>query len=263
MCKQRSKHGFGIPQWLAPAVYACALSYASAAMAETPTLVLNDTNAAPFTTVSGDGFLDIVVREAFRRAGLKVKLERLPAERGLLSANTGLEDGDLARIAGLETIYPNLVRVPEKLVDWHFVAFTRRADLQKANWAMLRGVSVGHIKGWKIYEQNLELHPQVTTADSAEQLFSMLDKNRIDVALYARSMGQALVQKMGIQNVRIINPSLAEREMYIYLHRKHADKVPAIAAALREIKAEGFYSRVCQEKLAPYKTETTQCRIPP
>lgn len=260
MFPRHLKHCDGILKWFTPAIYAIAFSISSTAMAETQTLVLNDTNDTPFTTKSGDGFLDIVAREAFRRAGLNLKLERLPAERGLINANIGLEDGDLTRIAGLEKKYPNLVRVPERLIDWHFVAFTRRTDLKSANWATLRGVSVGHIKGWKIYEQNLELHPQVTTADSAEQLFTMLDKNRIDVALYARSMGQALVEKMGIQNVRVIEPSLAEREMFIYLHRKHADKVAAIAAALRDIKREGLYSQVCREKLAPYKSETTQCR---
>ncbi len=257
----QANSGIRIRKWLIAAVSVLALPYSNAPLAETQTLILNDTNAPPFTTESGDGFLDIIASEAFRRAGLRLKLERIPPERGLLNANAGLEDGDFSRIAGLEKAYPNLVRVPEKLVDWHFVAFTRKPDLQNASWAMLQTLSVGHIKGWKIYEQNLQQHPQVTTADNAEQLFAMLDKNRIEVALYARSMGQALVQKMGIQNVRIIEPSLAEREMYIYLHRKHADKAPAIAAALREIKREGLYVKVCKAKLAPFQSETTQCRI--
>ena len=236
------------------------MQYSNVSLAESQTLVLNDTNAAPFTTGTGDGFLDIVLREAFRRADLGLKLERLPAERGLLNANAGLEDGDLSRIAGLEKTYPNLVRVPEKLVDWHFVAFTRKPDLRHITWSMLKPLSVGHIKGWKIYEQNLKQHPQVTTVDTAEQLFTMLDKNRIEVALYERSMGLALVQEMGIQNIRVIEPSLAEREMFIYLHRKHADKATAIATALRTIKREGLYAQVCQAKLAPFKAETTQCR---
>jgi polar amino acid transport system substrate-binding protein len=253
--------GIGILKWLISAFCVLALPYSQASLAETQTLVLNDTNAAPFTTETGDGFLDIIAREAFRRADFGLKLERLPAERGLLNANTGLDDGDLSRIAGLEKIYPNLVRVPEKLVDWHFVAFTRKPDLRHITWSMLQPLAVGHIKGWKIYEQNLLQHQHVTTAGSAEQLFTMLDKNRIEVALYERSMGLALVQKMGIQNIRIIEPSLAEREMFIYLHRKHADKAPAIAAALRDIKREGLYVRVCQAKLAPFKAETTQCQV--
>lgn len=253
--------GIGTCKWLIAAITVLALPYTNASLAETQTLVLNDTNAAPFTTEAGDGFLDIVAREAFRRAGFRLKLERIPPERGLLNANAGLEDGDLTRIAGLEKAYPNLVRVPEKLVDWHFVAFTRKPDLQNASWATLHALSVGHIKGWKIYEQNLKQHSQVTTVDNAEQLFTMLDKNRIEVALYERSLGLALLQTMGMKNIRVIEPSLAEREMFIYLHRKHADKAPSIAATLQAIKREGLYAQVCQAKLAPFKAETTQCRI--
>lgn len=252
---------FNLRGWLVPALLLLSLPHARLVAAEMPLLVLNDTNTAPLTTETGDGFLDIIAREAFRRAGLRLQLVRLPPERGLLNANVGLEDGDLARIAGLEKLYPNLIRVPEKLIDWHFVAFTNKPGLRDAHWATLQPLAVGHIKGWKIYEQNLKQHPQVTATETAEQLFTMLDKNRIDVALYARSMGLALLEKMHIKNVRLIEPLLAEREMFIYLNRRHANKIPALAAALRAIKREGLYARVCREKLEPFKAETTQCQI--
>lgn len=39
-------------------------------------------------------------------ARVKLRLVKLPAERALLNANAGIEDGDLARIAGLETHIP-------------------------------------------------------------------------------------------------------------------------------------------------------------
>ena len=39
--------------------------------------------------------------------------------------------------------------------------------------------------------------------------------------------------------------------MFIYLHKRQADKVPTITAALRAIKAEGLNARVCQKKIAP------------
>ena len=58
--------------------------------------------------------------------GVELRLVKLPAERGLINANAGIEDGDLARITGLEKQYPNLVRVPEKLVDLDFTAFSKQ-----------------------------------------------------------------------------------------------------------------------------------------
>ena len=225
------------------------------------TLVLNDTNDPPYTTVAGDGFVDVIVGEAFRRAGFRLKLIKLPPERGLVNANAGIEDGDLTRIAGLEKNYPNLVRVPEKLMDWHFVAFTRQAKPAEASWNSLEQLSVGHIKGWKIFEQNLRPSTQITTTDNPGQLFAMLDKDRIDVALYERWLGYALAKQMGMQKMRVVEPPLAVREMYIYLHKRHADKIPAIAAALRAIKAEGMYSRVCREKFAPLGASNAQCEV--
>lgn len=233
---------------------------ATGAVNET-TLVLNDTNDPPFTTKAGDGFLDIVAGEAFRRAGLRLILVKLPPERGLVNANAGIEDGDLTRIAGLEKKYPNLVRVPEKLMDWHFVAFARNAEPATASWAKLEPYTVGHIKGWKIFEQSLVPATHITTADNSEQLFSMLDKNRIDVALYERWLGYALARQMRIQNIHVVEPPLAVKEMYIYLHQRHADKVPAIAAALRAIKAEGQYTKICREKFAPLSSSVSQCEV--
>lgn len=261
--EKKQSHGYAFkPFWRLAMLFALLLfANASQAIDQETTLVLNDTNAPPFTTPAGDGFLDIVVGEAFRRAGLHLKLIKLPPERGLVNANAGIEDGDLTRIAGLEKKYPDLVRVPEKLMDWHFVAFARQAQPTEASWTALEPFIVGHIKGWKIYEQNLKPTTHITTADNVEQLFTMLDKNRIDVALYERWLGYALAKKMHIQDLHVVEPPLAIREMFIYLHRRHSDKVPAIAAALRAIKAEGLYAKVCRAKLAPLAANSTQCDV--
>jgi len=232
----------------------------SATAADRPVLVLNDTNEPPFTTVNRDGFLDIIAGEAFRRVGAELQLVKLPAERGLINANAGIEDGDMVRIAGLEKQYPNLVRVPEKLVDWEFSAFSKDASIP-SNWQAIRQRSVGHIKGWKIYELNLTGAERVTTADDPEQLFRLLELNRIDVALYEHSFGEALAKKQGLKGVRSLVPPLASREMFIYLHKRHAAYVPALANALRAIKREGMYARVCREKFSASVPQTLQCEL--
>ncbi len=216
--------------------------------AEMPVLVLNNTNEPPYTTPDGNGFLDLVVREAFRRAGVQLRLVRLPAERALINVDAGLEDGDLTRIVGLEQNYPNLVRVPEKLIDWEFAAFSQNSALP-ARWNVLRAVPVGHIRGWKIYEKQLEGAPHVISSDDAAQMFRLLQLGRIDAALYERWMGMSLVRRQAIQNVHLLDPNLARREMYIYLNKRHAALVPRIAEALRAIKAEGLYDRLYKEKV--------------
>jgi polar amino acid transport system substrate-binding protein len=216
------------------------------------TLIINNTNEAPLTTDSRDGFVDIIATEAFRRAGANLDLVKLPAERGLLSANDGLVDGDLTRITGLEKLYPNLVRVEEKLVDWEFVAYSKNPDM-RSELQSIRMRVVGHITGWKIYEQALEGAPQVVSINGPEQLFHLLDRDRIEVALYARWMGQAHIKRLGLDGIVQLSPPLAVREMFIYLHRDHVELAGKIANALRELKREGFYQRVMDEKLRPYQ----------
>ncbi|HJW82255.1 MAG TPA: transporter substrate-binding domain-containing protein [Acidiferrobacterales bacterium] len=243
---------FRVPVWLCLAGTSLLLALSGAVAADRPVLVLNDTNEPPFTTADRNGFLDIVAGEAFRRAGAELRLVKLPAERGLINANAGIEDGELTRIAGLEKQYPNLVRVPEKLVDWEFSAFSKDASIA-SNWNSIRQRSVGHIKGWKIYEQSLAGAERVTTADDPEQLFRLLDLNRIEVALYERSLGAALARQQGLKDVRPLAPPLATREMFIYLHKRHANLVPRLADALRAMKREGFYQRAYNEKLKPYR----------
>ena len=219
--------------------------------AEPRVLVLNDVNEPPLTTPEHTGFLDVIATEAFRRIGVGLRLVKLPAERALLLANDGLQDGDLTRIAGLEEQYPNLVRVPEKLIDWDFAAFSKDASIP-ADFEAIRRHSTGLIKGWKIYERNMAGAVQVITVDDPEQLFRLLDHDRIDVALYARWMGLAFIQKHALKNIRLLEPPLMSRAMYVYLNKRHTKLVPRLAQALRALKREGFYQRVYRQKLMPY-----------
>lgn len=81
----------------AASAVACLFAGATESVART-VLVVNDTNSPPFTAPDRSGFLDAVAGEAFRRAGIELKLTKLPPERALRDANAGFVDSDLARI---------------------------------------------------------------------------------------------------------------------------------------------------------------------
>jgi len=215
-------------------------------------LVLNDTiSAAPYTTPRGDGFADLVVTEAFRRAGLQLRLEKLPAARALRLADAGLEDGELARAAGIEKFYPNLVRVPEKLGVWVLAAFSKNAAIP-GEFPAMRSHVVGLIRGWKGFEDEMTGAPRVVAAEDAEQLFRLLALDRIEVALFARDVGSAMIQRKALHGIHLLQPTLGQRDVYIYLHKRHAADAPRIADALRALKAEGYYQRLYNEKILPY-----------
>lgn len=223
-------------------------------------LVLNNPTAEPFTTVKHTGLLDIVVGKAFARIGIKLKLVKLPAERGLLNANQGIDDGDLSRIAGIEKAFPNLVRVPEKIFDMDFVAFSRFNLVKQANWTTLKPFSVGYITGWKIFDQNLLPGTEITTAESPVQLMNMLELNRIQFALYSRWMGLAMLKRLHYRDIHVVEPALAQLPMYIYLNKRYRALLQPLSQALRDIKHEGLYTRVCIERFSLIARPTSQCQ---
>lgn len=215
-------------------------------------LTLNSAVAQPLTNDSKTGFLDIIATEAFKRNGLQLTLVQLPPERGLRNANAGIDDGELVRVGGMERLYPNLVPVPEKMMEQEFVAFTKNPSITIDGWDSLKPFSIGYIKGWKIYEINVPQGTDVIQVTDAEQLFSLLDKGRIDVALYTRYMGLEIIRHRQIAGARYMFPPLATKAMFMYLHESHANLVPGITSALATMKAQGIYQREFDKIKAAY-----------
>ena len=215
------------------------------------TLVLNTAFTAPLSNDQNTGFVDIVVREALARIGYDLETVRLPAERALINANAGIDDGDLLRIAGLQGIYPNLVQVPERIIGLEFVVFTRQEELRVDDWEDLAPLSVAIITGWKILERSIPDSTHLTTVKNVDQLFTLLARDRVDAVVYSRRVGLGYLARHDIRRVRLLEPPLNRRDMYVYLHRKHQHLVPKLAAALRAMKADGSYQRAYQRILAP------------
>ena len=216
------------------------------ARAETP-LITVSTNNTPLDRKA----LQELSQEAFRRAGLAIKLVSLPSERSLQSANAGEVDGEGLRVAGLSSQYANLVQVPERYISVSFVAFAKDAMINlDTGWDALKSQRVAFIMGWKMFEANAAAARVVNKVDKPEQMFRMLDSGRIDLALYTRTDGIALVRSMGLSSIAPLSPPLKEVDMYLYLNKKHEDAVPKIARALREMKSDGAYNRIMSSLLA-------------
>lgn len=199
---------------------------------------------------AGPGFAELVAREAFRRLGIEIEVVGLPAERALINANAGIDDGDLSRIPGLESEYPNLVRVPEKMMDFEFVGFTRNLDFRVEGWHSLRPYAVGLVTGWKIYERNTrEVRERITVRDP-EELFALLALGRAEVVLMERWEGLWQARSAGMA-VHTLEPPFARSEMFLYLNNKHAALVPRVARALADMKADGSYQRIFDAVLKP------------
>lgn len=191
------------------------------------------------------------MQEVGQRLGLTITIQTPPAERALMLASAGIDDGDGPRVPHLEDNwnYKNLIRVDESLLDVDFVAFTRKPDIHISEWRSLKGYEVAIVTGWKILERNLSELPDLIKVKDAEHLFLLLKHRRTDVAVIDRYSGIATAERVGLEHYLILDPPLASTPMFLYLHSRHSDLAPAISRVLREMKADGTYRTIRKDTL--------------
>lgn len=236
--------------WLAPVIWLCLLIPAGAA----DKLVISTSVIAPYTTPDRQGFLDQLIKAVFREVGVEAEVLVYPgaSERSLRNADEGIDDGQALRVAGLQKIYPNLIQVPEPVIMNDFVAISARHQFATPGWDALKPYSVSYIIGWKIFESNVPAATVQTPVREADQLFTLLARDRVDVVLYERWQGLAQAHAAGIK-ARVMDPALVSVPMYMYLHKKHAALVPRVAQALVRLKSNGTYQRIVDSTLKPLK----------
>ena len=218
-------------------------------------LLLNTDDIYPRATLQGTGINDQIIGEAFRRSGLRVKIVVVPAERALVNADKGIDDGIFVRIAGIDKIYPNLVMVPEKICEYEFVVFTMNPAIQISDWASLKPYHAGIVTGWKILEANIVGTRSLTKVRDPEALFSLLAHERVDLVVFDRIKGNALIRKRRMTGVKAVDPPLATRDMFLYLNRRHSGLVPALTMALREMKRDGTFEGIVSSVLSQLDEE--------
>ncbi|MGV1100864.1 substrate-binding periplasmic protein [Thiovibrio sp. JS02] len=227
------------------------LTQASSLAAQTP-LTLNTFAGPPLSTPEQNGYYDRILLTAFGRLGIPITIGHLPAERSLLNADGGIDDGDFVRIPGMEKRYANLIMVPEKIDDFEFVIFTRNLRLATVNWTALAPCHVGIVRGWKILEENLAGVRELTLVKNQELLFTLLKNDRADAVVYARKEGYGLLNRLGIADAVALEPPLAVRPMYLYLNKKHAGLRIPLAKALKTMKTDGTCAAIFRQTITPY-----------
>jgi polar amino acid transport system substrate-binding protein len=213
---------------------------------------LTTSMTSPLSKEDQTGFYDQVLLEVFRRVEQPIQISHLPTERSITNANLGITNGEFPRISGLDSIYHNLIKVPEKIDDFEFVAFTWRTDIQVTDWSSCKPYNVAIVRGWKILEANLADVKSLARVKNQNILFALLADHRTDIVVYSRFEGQEMIRKLGLQSVRVIEPPLARREMFLYLNKKHQPMVSIIAEQLRNMKNDVTYNSILKKTLGPY-----------
>jgi polar amino acid transport system substrate-binding protein len=218
------------------------------------TLRLGNSRYPPIVTARQDGVIDRIYLELSRRLDIKIIINPVESgERVLINANNGIDDGDVARGPGLEKLYPNLVRVAVPVYHFQMAVFSRNIDFRVAGADSIKPYDVGILRGWKILEDITRGARSVTSLESGEQLFTMLQKGRIEIVVFEKPQGLAILKQMKIPEIRLLQPNLLEGNFYLYLHKKHMDLLPKITAVLEDMQKDGTIRRINEGVLKQYE----------
>ncbi len=193
-----------------------------------------------------------VLREAYNRLGFRTTFDLLPARRALEWANSGITRGDVARIAGTENSFPNLIPVPTPVVRFSGVAFAKRVKRPVSGWKDLVGLRVGIIRGIRYSEIGTRGMAPVLAKDMTH-LFKLLVMDRIDVAVAVLNAGRVEISR----NYRdagfyVLGSPLFTAPLYHFVHIGNRSLVPELHGVLLEMTDSGELAelqRLALEKL--------------
>jgi len=208
-------------------------------------IVINTGTLKPLFSSDGNGFYNKLIKESFSRLNIDARVIYLPSARAIRNVDQGIDDGTMLRIEGIDKKHKNLIRVPIPLLRFKFVAYSLNKNIKISSWESLKPYSVGVIRGWKIYEKNVNVDntKNLTMVTGVELLFKLLTNNRSDIVLFEQNRGTWWNKHLNTQAYQIGEP-LAEKDMFIYLHKKHKALIPKLVKVLSKMKEDGSYQRI-------------------
>ena len=188
-----------------------------------------------------------VLKEAYKNAGIDIKVQVTPSFRSIGFANNGITDGEVNRIMGFEKKFTNLIpiAVPINFVE-ETVFTTNNINFKVKGWESLRPYHIGILRGIKSTKK-LSNGMKRTFLTNLEQLFYMLERKRIDIGLTDKILGLEVINLKKIKNVRYLEPPIVTLNLYHYLHKKHKNIVKKITKVLQEMEKLGRIKQIRNE----------------
>lgn len=209
-----------------------------------------------FTSPVSDFYHSVLTEADKRLTDIAISFEVLPAERSLMLANQGINDGECCRIPAVITPeYKNLVAINESFFSARFSAFGKEQTTPINRFEDLKPFAVGTVEGWKIAVIKVkEVKPaEVHIVTTPEQLFQMLDQDRLDYGVVGYLSGLHSMSKLKLDSIHAIEPPLIEKPLYLVLHNKHKALIPVFNKVLIDMKHDGTISRIYNELIKSLK----------
>ncbi len=191
---------------------------------------------------------------AYAQMGIKANFIAMPAARAMSMWSAGKLDAFSAKI--IDSGLPDSVKSSVPIILEEAVVFTSRKNFTVDGYDSLKPYLVGYVNGVTYFEDRLKNVPQKETAPNLESLFRKLDAGRTDVAVDSR-FAFCLVQKLGLNHIRILEPSLERRPGYHFLHSRHQHLLSKLDDILQAMEKDGSIKRIQEEVMQEYMTQCT------
>lgn len=186
----------------------------------------------------------MVMGRIYRQLQVDWRLLRIPTEDALQGANSGVVDGELIRIKGVENSLNRLQRIPYPIARIKLIAFTaQNDDFVVTNLADLSGLSIAVIRGVALTD-NLTKGQERHYADTVEGLFRLMDTGQTDIALTFQLDSEKYLQSVGKALDFHASTPLMEVEMFHYLHKRNADLIERVSRHMQRLHESGELERM-------------------
>lgn len=193
--------------------------------------------------------MNLIYGDAFKRLGIPVRLESYALKRQGLQMETGSIDAEANRAYGYGATQPNLVRVEETILELQLALFTANPSLRLPQLDELaaNGMQVEYRRGLLLCENALKpVVPANRLSDvtAEDQGLKKLQANRTDLYCdFTLTVAVAMrtPELKGGAEVRKVMDVGKPIQTYPYLHKKHTELAPRLAAVLKKMKAEGLF----------------------
>ena len=189
-----------------------------------------------------------ILKEAFTNMDCELSVKFLPGRRSLEWAQEGVTDGDIARIAGMDKQFSNLIRVPSSIISMEGIPFSiSQYDIN--GWEDLRGLTIGIVRGI-LYAEIGTRGMKVFYGTDTPSLFRLLKEGRVDVVVATKVAGNVEISRsFAGSGIHATGPALHKAELFTYINKNKAAYVDPLSRAIQAMKANGRTDEIYQQTI--------------
>jgi len=186
-----------------------------------------------------------IVQKGCKRAGFKLNFQILPNQRSLINANTGVNDGEAARISTISKIYPNLIKVDVPIHTIDIVVISKK-NIKIKKMSDLKNYHLGIIRGVKITEQIAKkiANKPVFEATNYKSLIKMLVLDRVEIIIVNKLGAFTDLKKFKNTTFYLRKKPLVSPKLYTHLNIKNKSLIPKLEKAYKSMLKDGTLKKI-------------------